>query len=126
MKRNLPSTSRSSGFGCSIIANAFPERRERAADLGLWGAAVGVGVAAGPVMGGVIGTTRLHYDVYGQCIKLAERIEASAEPGQVLMCEETYKLVHQKVACVSAGEHELKGIIGRQKLYRIAEGRCQL
>ncbi|MEC9051442.1 MAG: MFS transporter, partial [Actinomycetota bacterium] len=36
----------------SIIANAFPERRERAAALGLWGAAVGVGVAAGPVSGG--------------------------------------------------------------------------
>ena len=38
----------------SIIANAFPERRERAAALGLWGAAVGVGVAAGPVSGGVL------------------------------------------------------------------------
>jgi EmrB/QacA subfamily drug resistance transporter len=36
----------------SIISNAFTERRERAAALGLWGAAVGVGVAAGPVTGG--------------------------------------------------------------------------
>jgi EmrB/QacA subfamily drug resistance transporter len=36
----------------SIISNAFTERRERAAALGLWGAAVGVGVAAGPVAGG--------------------------------------------------------------------------
>ena len=38
----------------SIIANAFTERRERAAALGLWGAAVGVGVAAGPVTGGLL------------------------------------------------------------------------
>jgi EmrB/QacA subfamily drug resistance transporter len=36
----------------SIIANAFTERKERAAALGLWGAATGVGVAAGPVTGG--------------------------------------------------------------------------
>ncbi|MDQ4055727.1 MAG: DHA2 family efflux MFS transporter permease subunit [Actinomycetota bacterium] len=36
----------------SIISNAFTDRRERAAALGLWGAAVGVGVAAGPVAGG--------------------------------------------------------------------------
>ena len=36
----------------SIISNAFTERRERAAALGLWGASVGVGVAAGPVTGG--------------------------------------------------------------------------
>src|SRR6476620_11856544 len=36
----------------SIISNTFPERRERAAALGVWGAVVGVGVAAGPVTGG--------------------------------------------------------------------------
>jgi len=38
----------------SIIANTFLERRERAAALGIWGAAVGVGVAAGPVSGGLL------------------------------------------------------------------------
>lgn len=36
----------------SVIANAFTDRRERAGALGAWGAAVGVGVAAGPVSGG--------------------------------------------------------------------------
>jgi EmrB/QacA subfamily drug resistance transporter len=36
----------------SIIANAYPDRRERAAALGAWGAVVGIGVAAGPVTGG--------------------------------------------------------------------------
>lgn len=36
----------------SIISNAFTERRERAAALGIWGAATGIGVAAGPVAGG--------------------------------------------------------------------------
>ena len=38
----------------SIISNAFPERRERAAALGAWGAAVGMGVALGPVTGGAL------------------------------------------------------------------------
>ncbi len=38
----------------SIISNTFTERRERAAALGLWGAVVGVGVAAGPVTGGFL------------------------------------------------------------------------
>ena len=38
----------------SIIANTFTERRERAAALGIWGAAVGVGVALGPVTGGLL------------------------------------------------------------------------
>ncbi len=36
----------------SIISNTFTERRERAAAMGVWGAVVGIGVAAGPVTGG--------------------------------------------------------------------------
>ena len=36
----------------SVIANAWTDRRQRAAALGIWGAATGVGVAAGPVAGG--------------------------------------------------------------------------
>ena len=38
----------------SIISNTFPDRRERAAALGVWGAVVGIGVAAGPVVGGLL------------------------------------------------------------------------
>lgn len=38
----------------SIISNTFTGRRERASALGLWGAAVGVGVALGPVSGGFL------------------------------------------------------------------------
>lgn len=38
----------------SIIANTFTERRERAAALGVWGAATGMGVALGPVTGGFL------------------------------------------------------------------------
>src|SRR5712692_2164419 len=41
----------------SLIANVFTERRERAKAIGLWGATTGVGVAAGPIVGGwLLGT----------------------------------------------------------------------
>src|SRR6202008_3195804 len=36
----------------SLIANVFTERTERAKAIGLWGATTGVGVAAGPIVGG--------------------------------------------------------------------------
>jgi EmrB/QacA subfamily drug resistance transporter len=38
----------------SIISNTFPDRRQRAAALGGWGAVVGMGVALGPVTGGAL------------------------------------------------------------------------
>jgi EmrB/QacA subfamily drug resistance transporter len=38
----------------SIITNTFPDRRQRAIALGGWGAVVGIGVAAGPVTGGLL------------------------------------------------------------------------
>jgi EmrB/QacA subfamily drug resistance transporter len=38
----------------SIISNTFRDRKQRAGALGLWGAVVGIGVAAGPVTGGAL------------------------------------------------------------------------
>jgi EmrB/QacA subfamily drug resistance transporter len=38
----------------SIISNTFRDRKQRAAAVGVWGAVVGVGVAAGPVIGGLL------------------------------------------------------------------------
>src|SRR3989449_2082724 len=41
----------------SLIANVFTDRSERAKAIGLWGATTGVGVAAGPIIGGFLLTT---------------------------------------------------------------------
>jgi adenylate cyclase len=43
-----------------------------------------VGVHSGPIMAGVIGTRKFAYDVWGDTVNIASRIEAAGEPNRVL------------------------------------------
>jgi len=44
-----------------------------------------IGIAAGPVMAGVIGVNRFSYDVWGDTVNLAARLEQQAQSGQILV-----------------------------------------
>ncbi len=50
---------------------------------------VRVGVATGPAVAGIIGYRKFAYDLWGDTVNLASRLEESAEPGQVLASEPT-------------------------------------
>jgi adenylate cyclase len=50
---------------------------------------VRVGVATGPAVAGVIGELRFAYDLWGDTVNLANRLEQSAPPGSVLVSEST-------------------------------------
>ena len=63
----------------SIISNTFRDRKERAAALGVWGAVVGVGVAAGPVTGGAAARALL----LGQRVLGARAARAAGRAGGV-------------------------------------------
>ena len=51
--------------------------------------AVRVGVATGPAVAGVIGDLRFAYDLWGDTVNLANRLEGNAPPGRVLVSEST-------------------------------------
>ena len=71
--------------------------------------AVRIGVHSGPVVGGVIGSRKLAFDLWGDTVNVASRLEGLSKPGQVLVSEQTWKLVRQQFACEAQAESELRG-----------------
>ena len=51
---------------------------------------VRVGIHSGPVVGGVIGSTRLAYDYWGDTMNVASRLQTVAPPGGIAVSEATY------------------------------------
>lgn len=48
--------------------------------------AMRIGLASGPVMAGVIGKQKFTYDVWGDAVNLASRLEGLSQPGRILVC----------------------------------------
>jgi class 3 adenylate cyclase len=48
------------------------------------------GIASGPVVAGVIGTRKFSYDLWGEMVNLASRMESQGAPGSIQVSEETY------------------------------------
>lgn len=75
-----------------------------------------VGVHTGPVVAGIVGIKKFQYDIWGDTVNTASRMESSGAVGRVNMSESTYKLVHEKFDCEFRGEIEAKGK-GKLKMY---------
>ncbi|CAD8071279.1 unnamed protein product [Paramecium primaurelia] len=57
-----------------------------------------IGIHTGNVIGGIIGTDIIRYDVYGKDILIANKMESSSEEGRVLVSETTKKLIEDNFA----------------------------
>jgi adenylate cyclase len=68
-----------------------------------------IGIASGPVMAGVIGAKRLTYDVWGDTVNLASRLEGQSEPGRVLIAKTTSQRLGGLYQVKPAGAVDLKG-----------------
>ena len=84
---------------------------------------VRVGVGTGPVVGGVIGQRRLQFDLWGDPVNLASRMESSGLPGRVQIAASTRDLLPPGRFVLEAREIEAKGL-GRLTAYLVqpAEG----
>ena len=89
--------------------------------LGMPVVQVRVAINSGPVVVGDIGSeNRVDYTVLGNTVNVAARLEgAVAEPGQLVIGQETYRQLAGKIDVEPLGEQELKGLQQRISAYRV-------
>jgi len=94
------------------LADLALEMREVAAE---WRDARGrtvpvrIGIGSGPVVAGVVGTRKFFYDVWGDAVNVASRMETTGSPGNIQVSQETYERLKNDFVLEARGEIEVKG-----------------
>ena len=68
-----------------------------------------VGVHSGAVVAGVVGRRKFTYDIWGDTVNIAARLENAAEAGRINVSAYTYDLIRQDIACAYRGKIAVKG-----------------
>jgi adenylate cyclase len=79
-----------------------------------------IGISTGPLVAGVVGIKKFAYDIWGDTVNIASRMETNSEPGKVNISEYTYKLIKDFFDCEYRGEIEVKNR-GMMKMYFVNE-----
>jgi class 3 adenylate cyclase len=68
-----------------------------------------IGIHSGPVVAGVIGKKKFTYDVWGDTVNTASRMESHGIPGKIQISEKTFSILKDDFECMERGLIEIKG-----------------
>ena len=68
-----------------------------------------VGVNSGSVVGGVVGVKKYIYDIFGDTVNTASRLESLSEPMKINISEDTYRLIQDGFFCTERPKAQVKG-----------------
>lgn len=71
---------------------------------------VRIGINSGSVIGGVVGQSKYSFDIWGNSVNIAARMENKSEVGKINISENTYQLIQDDFECTHRGKISAKGI----------------
>jgi class 3 adenylate cyclase len=80
------------------------------------------GINTGPIVAGIVGTNKFTYDIWGDTVNIASRMENSSGPGKINISGSTYSLVRDYFNCEYRGKLAVKGK-GEVDMYFVDESR---
>ena len=67
-----------------------------------------IGIHTGPVIAGIVGTKKFAYDIWGDTVNIAQRMESSGEVGKVNISGATFEMIKHQFKCLYRGKVEAK------------------
>jgi class 3 adenylate cyclase len=68
-----------------------------------------IGIGAGPVVAGVVGSRRFFYDVWGDAVNVASRMESTGVEGRIQLPHDVYERLNDEFLLEDRGDVEVKG-----------------
>ena len=67
-----------------------------------------IGIHSGAVIAGIVGVKKYAYDIWGDTVNMAARMEQNSEPGKINISESTYDIIHPTFKCIPRGKMTAK------------------